>query len=168
MPRFHSARAGKEEDTHGTETILYHHAHLLPVGQAAHRPHLLHGGDRRDGALQAPDRLRRDVPDRNGRARSEDRGQGQGRGRDPAAVRGQHRLRREGYPRSVEADEHLQRPLHPHHRRLPRRGHPEDLQEDARQRRHLQGQVCRQILQALRELLDREPARGRQVPRLRA
>ena len=40
--------------------------------------------------------------------------------------------------------------------------------EDARQRRHLQGQVRRQILQALRELLDGEPARGRQVPRLRA
>ena len=30
----------------------------------------------------------------------------------------------------VEADEHLQRPLHPHHRRLPCRLHPEDLPED--------------------------------------
>ena len=32
----------------------------------------------------------------------------------------------------VEADEHLQRPVHPHHRRLPRGRHPEDLQKDVR------------------------------------
>ena len=44
---------------------------------------------------------------------------------------------------------------------------PEDLQEDVRQGRHLQGQVCGQVLHALRVLLDREPAGGRQVPRLR-
>ena len=31
----------------------------------------------------------------------------------------------------VEADEHLQRPVHPHHRRLSRAVRPEDLQEDA-------------------------------------
>ena len=32
---------------------------------------------------------------------------------------------------------------------------------------HLQGRVCGPLLQALRELLDRQPAGGRQVPRLR-
>ena len=32
-----------------------------------------------------------------------------------------------GHPGPVEADEHLQRPLHPHHRRLPLCLHPEDL-----------------------------------------
>ena len=35
-------------------------------------------------------------------------------GRDPAAVRRQHRLRRKGHPRSVEAHEYFERPLHPH------------------------------------------------------
>ena len=33
-------------------------------------------------------------------------------------------------PRPVEADEHLQRPVHPHHRRLSCGLHPEDLPED--------------------------------------
>ena len=44
---------------------------------------------------------------------------------------------------------------------------PEDLQEDVREGRHLQGHLQGQVLQALRVLLDREPAGGRQVPRLR-
>ena len=39
----------------------------------------------------------------------------------------------------VEANEHQLRPVHPHHRRLPRGGHPEDLQGHVRQGRHLQG-----------------------------
>ena len=34
------------------------------------------------------------------------------------------------HPRPVEAHEHLQRPLHPHHRRLPRHRHPAHLQKD--------------------------------------
>ena len=75
--------------------------------------------------------------------------------------------RRAGRAGSVEADEHFLRPVHPHHRRLPCGGHPEDFQEDARQRRHLQGRLQGQILQALRVLLDGEPAEGRQMPRLR-
>ena len=33
----------------------------------------------------------------------------------PPGVRGPHRGRPPGRPGSVEADEHLQRPLHPHH-----------------------------------------------------
>ena len=41
------------------------------------------------------------------------------------------------------------------------------FKQDVRQRGHLQGQVRGQVLQALRVLLDREPAGGRQVPRLR-
>ena len=44
---------------------------------------------------------------------------------------------------------------------------PEDFQEDVRQGRHLQGHLQGQILHPLRVLLDREPAGGRQVPRLR-
>ena len=34
------------------------------------------------------------------------------------------------HPRPLEADEHLQRPLHPHHRRLPCQGRAAHLQED--------------------------------------
>ena len=47
------------------------------------------------------------------------------------------------------------------------RGRAEDLQEDVRKGRHLQGRLQGQVLHPLRELLDREPAGGRQVPRLR-
>ena len=39
----------------------------------------------------------------------------------------------QGHPGPVEADEHLQRPLHPHHRRLSLPVHPEDLPQDVRQ-----------------------------------
>ncbi len=35
-----------------------------------------------------------------------------------------------GRARPMEADEHLQRPVHPHHRRLSCGLHPEDLPED--------------------------------------
>ena len=104
-----------EKPTFYITTPIYY-----PSGEAPHRPRLLHRRERRDRPLQAPARLRRDVPHRHRRARPEDRGQGQGRRRHAAAVRGQHRQRREGRARSLEADEHLQRPLHPHHRRLPR------------------------------------------------
>ena len=45
--------------------------------------------------------------------------------------------------------EHLQRPLHPHHRRLPCGERPEDFQEDVRQGRHLQGHLQGQILHPL-------------------
>ena len=41
------------------------------------------------------------------------------------------------------------------------------FQEAVRKGRHLQGQICRQVLQALRVLLDRDPAGRRQVPGLR-
>ena len=93
--------------------------------------------------------------------------QGQGGRRHPQGVCGQHRGGPPGRQGPVEADEHLQRPVHPHHGRLPCGERPEDLQEDVRQGRHLQGHLQGQVLHPLRVLLDREPAGGRQVPRLR-
>ena len=47
----------------------------------------------------------------------------------PKTVRGQHRRGRAWCAGPVEADEHFQRPLHPHHRRLSRTFRPENLQE---------------------------------------
>ena len=47
----------------------------------------------------------------------------------PPAVCRQYCGRQRRHPGSVEADEHLQRPVHPHHRRLPRQEHPGDFQK---------------------------------------
>ena len=41
----------KGDRYHGKKTFLYHHPHLLPQRQAAHRPYLLHRGHRRHGPL---------------------------------------------------------------------------------------------------------------------
>ena len=47
LPRLVALGEGVDDEEYVSELqgkILYHNSHLLPLGQAAHRPHLLHRG----------------------------------------------------------------------------------------------------------------------------
>ena len=104
--------------------VLHHHADLLSLGQSPHRTLLHHGRLRHHRTLQARQGLRRDVPHRHRRARSEDRGQGKGRRTLPQGIRRRHCRQ---FQEAVGIHGHFLRSLHPHHRRLPCGVGAEDL-----------------------------------------
>ena len=145
----------------GGAALLPHHADLLRQRRAP-RGHGLHDGERRrPGPLAPPAGRRRLLHDRYGRARGEDRRSGRGPRHLAPGVDRPHLgpLRR-----GLEAAQHQQRRLHPHHRAPALRGGAAVPPAGLRQRLHRARAVHRALLRVVRGLLHRGPARGRQVP----
>ena len=101
--------------------------------RAAPRPRLHHHHRRRADPLAPPARRRREVPHRHRRARAQDP---TGRRRRGPVAAGVHRLDRPEVRRGVEAAEHRQRRLHPHHRTPPQGRRRRDAPALLRRRRH--------------------------------
>ena len=151
------AKIRHEESHNGREAVLLcHHPHLLRQRRPAPGHRLLHAARGRPGALPSRGRLRRQVPDRHGRARREGR-RGRRRARhDPAGV---VRLAGPALPGPLERARGLQRRLHPHHRAPPAPRGPVPVGPHAGERLPLQGLLRRLVLRAGGDLLHRDPGR---------
>jgi hypothetical protein len=144
--------------------LLRHDADLLRERSAAHRPRLHDGAGGRAGALPAPVRARRLVPDGHRRARPEGAGSRRQARRRSADARRQHRA---ALPGSVAAPRNPQRRLHPHDRAAPQGHRAGNPAGPLRPRRNLSRRIRRLVLRALRAVLHREGSGRRQLSRLR-
>ena len=134
------------------DPVLRDHPDLLRQRRAPPRPRVHHDRRRRAHPVAPPPRRRRQVRHRHRRARPQDPADGRGRRAVAAGVR---RRDRPEVRRGLEAPEHRQRRLHPHHRATPqgrRRRTPPAL---LRRRRHRTRHLRRQVLRRLRGVLQR-------------
>ena len=134
------------------DPVLRDDPDLLRQCRAAPRPRVHHDRRRRADPLAPPARRRRQVPHRHRRARPEDPADRRGRRAVAAGVRRRHRTE---VRRRLEAAEHRQRRLHPHHRTAPQGRGGRTPPALLRRRRHRTRHVRRQVLRRLRGVLRR-------------
>ena len=142
-------------------TLLHLDGHFLRQRRAPSGPCLRSDLDRRHCPLQAAGRLRRLLPDRDGRARPEGRILGARRRHGAESLL---RHDRGAVPGDDADTQHLERRIHPDDRTAPLRIDPGDLAEAGRGRRYLSGQLRRLVLGPGRGLYRR----GRTGQRRRA